>query len=174
MKRLFTLALLATGLMTGISAHAQEDKSKRVSPPVHVQQELKKGTIVTIDYSQPSVKGRSIGKDLEPKDGQVWRTGANEATVFETNTDININGKPLPAGKYSMFTLFEGNTVTIIFNKTWSQWGAFKYNSADDQLRVQTKVGNSSVMAEKMTIDITPDGKVLLLWGGKKVVFTID
>ena len=72
-------------------------------------------------------------------DGKVWRTGANEATVFETDKDVTIDGKKLPAGKYGLFTLFNGNDATIIFNKTWKQWGAFDYNEADDALRVPAK-----------------------------------
>src|ERR1700681_3934188 len=140
MKKLFTLALFATALMTGIQACAQtEDKSKRPSPPAKVTEKIKSGATISIDYSQPSVKGRTIGKDLEPMDGKVWRTGANEATVFETDKDLTIDGKKLPAGKYGLFTLFNGNDVTVIFNKTWNQWGAFKYKDTDDALRVKTK-----------------------------------
>ena len=100
MKKLFTMAMFATALMAGLQACAQqEDKSKRPSPPAIVTQKIKSGATISIDYSQPSVKGRTIGKDLEPMDGQVWRTGANEATVFETDKDVTIDGKKLPTGK---------------------------------------------------------------------------
>src|SRR5436190_17686837 len=87
------------------TSYGQADKSKRPSPPALVKQTLKSGATISIDYSQPSVKGRTIGKDLEPKDGAVWRTGANEATVFETDKDVKVNGKLLPAGKYGLFSL---------------------------------------------------------------------
>src|SRR5450631_4709434 len=112
MKKLLSIALLATGLMTAIHSTAQEkteDKSKRPSPPAKVTQKITSGATISIDYSQPSVKGRTIGKDLEPKDGEVWRTGANEATVFETDKDVTVGGKKLAAGKYGLFTLFNGN-----------------------------------------------------------------
>src|ERR1035437_3676395 len=117
MKKLLTIALLASGLMISTQgANAQnEDKSKRPSPPAKVSEKLKSGATIGIDYSQPSVKGRTIGKDLEPMEGKVWRTGANEATVFETDKDIMVNGKKLPAGKYGLFTIFSGNDVTVIF-----------------------------------------------------------
>lgn len=173
MKKLFTIALLAAGLMTGLSATAQNDKSKRPSPPAKASQELKSGALVTIDYSQPSVKGREIGKDLEPMEGKVWRTGANEATVFETNKDLTIMGKTLPAGKYGLFTIYNGQQVTVIFNKEWNQWGSSDYNEAQDQLRIATKVTPNPTPAEKMTFNISPEGMVTLDWGNKRLQFQV-
>ncbi|MEP6926751.1 MAG: DUF2911 domain-containing protein [Ginsengibacter sp.] len=175
MKKLFTVAMFATALMTGIHANAQdEDKSKRPSPPAKVTQKIKSGATLSIDYSQPSVKGRTIGKDLEPMDGEVWRTGANEATVFETDKDVTIDGKKLSAGKYALFSLFNGDNATVIFNKTWKQWGAFKYSEADDALRISTKNTTASSAAEKMTFKISPAGDVTLLWGNRKVDFSVN
>ncbi len=175
MKKILSIALIASGLLSSISSNAQatEDKSKRPSPPAKVTEKIKSGATITIDYSQPSVKGRTIGKDLEPMDGQVWRTGANEATVFETDKDVMVQGKKLPAGKYGLFTLFNGSDVTVIFNKTWKQWGAFKYQEADDALRVKATESKLSPPAEKMTFTISADGKVDLMWGDKKVEFTV-
>jgi hypothetical protein len=174
MKKLLGLALLATGLMasTAIRAQTDEDKSKRPSPPAIASQKIESGATIKIDYSQPSVKGRTIGKDIEPMDGQVWRTGANEATVFETDKDLTIQGKKLAAGKYGLFTLFIGDTATVIFNKTWKQWGAFKYNAADDALRVKADVTNVSSPSEKLTFSISPSGIIDLFWANKKVTFT--
>ena len=167
------MAMFATALMTGIQACAQEeDKSKRPSPPAKVTEKIKSGATISIDYSQPSVKGRTIGKDLEPMDGKVWRTGANEATVFETDKDVTIDGKKLPAGKYGLFTLFNGNDVTVIFNKTWKQWGT-KYNAADDVLHISSKYTTATTPTEKMTFKISPAGVVTLLWGNRKVDFTV-
>ncbi len=177
MKKLLTIILLTTGLMFGIHATAQqkgEDKSKRPSPPAKVSQKIKSGAVITIDYSQPSLKGRTIGKDVEPMEGKVWRTGANEATTFETDKEVNIQGSKLPAGKYGLFTIFNGDAVTIIFNKTWNQWGAFNYKEADDVLRINTRVINDSQPTEKMTFKIDESGLVTLLWGTKKVEFKIN
>lgn len=151
---------------------AQPDKSKRPSPPAVVSQKVGEVT-VSIDYSQPSVKGRTIGKDLEPKAGEVWRTGANEATVFEVDKDVMIEGKALPKGKYGLFTLVNGDEWTIIFNKTWKQWGAFKYKDADDQLRVTVKAVKANVSSEMMTFKIDETGKVNLFWGDIQVGFTV-
>lgn len=165
---------LAICLFAGLHSHAQQDKSKRPSPPALVTQEINSGAVISIDYSQPSVKGRTIGKDLEPKDGEVWRTGANEATVFETSKDITINGQTLPAGKYGLFTISGPSEWTIIFNKTWKQWGAFSYKKEDDALRVTTPAGKSAAFAEKMTFTIDKSGLVTLLWGDIKVSFTVQ
>ncbi len=176
MKKLMTIAILVSGMIASTSVKAQdtEDKSKRPSPPAKVSQKIASGATITIDYSQPSVKGRTIGKDLEPMAGQVWRTGANEATVFETDKDLTVDGKKLPAGKYGLFTIFNGEDATVIFNKTWKQWGAFKYNEANDALRVKADVENASAPSEKMTFMVSPDGKVDLMWGDKKMEFEVE
>ena len=100
MKRILSFAVLLTLFATTVNAQKKaEDKSKRPSPPARVTQKISSGATIIIDYSQPSIKGRTIGKDLEPMEGKVWRTGANEATVFETDKDVTIDGQKIPAGK---------------------------------------------------------------------------
>ncbi len=175
MKKLLSIALLISGVIASTSLKAQDsdDKSKRPSPPAKVTQKISSGATISIDYSQPSVKGRTIGKDLEPMDGQVWRTGANEATVFETDKDVMVEGNHLPAGKYGLFTLFSGDDVSVIFNKTWKQWGAFKYSEADDAFRVKATKSKLTTPSEKMTFTISPSGMVDLMWGDRKVEFSV-
>ena len=171
MKKLLGLGFLAGALLFGNACNSQEkkeDKSKRESPPAKVTQKITSGATVTIDYSQPSVKGRTIGKDVEPMDGKVWRTGANEATTFETDKELMIGDGKLPAGKYALFTIFNGNDVTVIFNKTWKQWGAFTYKEGDDVLRVKTKVTKASPPAEKLAFTAGSNA-ISLVWGDKKV-----
>jgi hypothetical protein len=129
---------------------------------------------VSVDYSQPSVKGRTIGKDLEPMDGKVWRTGANEATRFEVSKDVKVEGNELPAGKYGLFTISGAEEWTIIFNKTWDQWGAYSYKDADDVLRVKVKPGKTKEFAEKFTITIAKKGIVSLNWGDIRVDFKVE
>jgi uncharacterized lipoprotein YbaY len=172
MKYLFSFAVTSLLLVITITACAQNDKSKRPSPPAVVSQKVGDATI-TIHYSQPSLKGRTIGKEVEPKDGQLWRAGANEATVFETDKDIMVEGKPLPKGKYAFFTLNKGNDWILIFNKTWDQWGAYDYKAADDQLRVQVTAGISANDMEKLTYTIDDKGKVSLNWGSLQVSFMV-
>lgn len=170
MKKLFLLTLI-TGLITVLSASAQEDKSKRPSPPAKVSQTLASGAVVSIDYSQPSVKGRPMSQ-LTPA-GKVWRTGANEATVFETSKDVKIEGKSLPAGKYSLYSIPGDNEWIIIFNKTWKQWGTV-YKEADDALRVNVKPAKAAKFTEMMTFNIDKEGKVSLTWADTQVDFKVQ
>src|SRR6187399_832118 len=169
MKQLLFSAVLFLSLV----ACGQADKSKRPSPPAMAKETIKSGAVVSIDYSQPSVKGRTIGKDLEPMEGKVWRAGANEATVFEVSKDVKVEDQALPAGKYALFTIMNGNEWTIIFNKTAKQWGAFSYKEADDALRVKVKGGKTKDFSEKMTFVIDKKGKISLMWGDKQVDFKV-
>jgi hypothetical protein len=172
MKKFLMFSLIATTLLSSFKSTAQEDKSKRPSPPAKVSTTTNNGNTITIDYSQPSVKGRTIGKEIAPF-GKVWRTGANEATVFEISKDAKINGKPLPAGKYSLYSIPGEKNWTIIFNKTWNQWGT-EYKEGDDALRVVTQTGKAPSATEKMTFNVNKDGKVTLLWGNYAVNFTVS
>jgi hypothetical protein len=165
--------LFSAVLFLSLVACGQADKSKRPSPPAKATATLTGGAVVTIDYSQPSVKGRTIGTDLEPMDGKVWRAGANEATVFEVSKNVKIEDSVLPAGKYGLFTISNGDEWTIIFNKTWNQWGAFNYKEADDALRVKVKATKAKDSAEKLTYTVDKNGKVTLLWGDRKVEFKV-
>lgn len=166
------ILFLSTMVLMVTVACGQDDKSKRPSPPAKVSETISSGATVTIDYSQPSVKGRTIGKEIAPY-GEVWRTGANEATVFEVSKDVTVEGKPLPAGKYSLFTIPNENEWVIIFNKTWQQWGAYKYSDKEDALRVNVKPGKAPQPQEKMTFNIDKSGKVSLLWADKEVDFAV-
>lgn len=90
---------------------------------------------VTIDYHRPGVKGRKIWGGVVPY-GQVWRSGANEATTIAFSDDVTIDGKPLPKGTYSLHTIPGQAQWTVIFNKVAKQWGSFSYKEAEDALRV--------------------------------------
>lgn len=117
-----------------------------------------------------------MGKDIEPKQGQIWRAGANEATVFETSRDVKVEGQDLPAGKYALFMTDNGDDWTITFNKVWNTWGAYDYekNKAQDALQVKVKPGKSESSQEKLTYTISEDGKVSLLWGTTVVNFKVE
>jgi hypothetical protein len=165
--------LFSAALFLSLVACGQSDKSKRPSPPATAKETIASGAVISIDYSQPSVKGRTIGKDLEPMEGKVWRAGANEATVFEVSKDVKVEGQALPAGKYAFFTIMNGDEWTLIFNKTSSQWGAFSYKEADDALRVKVKAGKTKTFAEKLSYTVDKSGKVSLMWGDKQVDFKV-
>jgi hypothetical protein len=170
MKKLLLLSAIA---VSTLGVMAQADKSKRPSPPAKVTETTSKGITISIDYSQPAVKGREIGKEIAPY-GQVWRTGANEATVFEINKDVKIQGKSLPAGKYSLWSIPGKDEWTIIFNKKWNVWGTQYSGEGDDALRVTVKPGKAPQFTERMTFQIAKSGKVSLLWGNDEVDFNVQ
>ncbi|MCB0609429.1 MAG: DUF2911 domain-containing protein [Lewinella sp.] len=171
---LLLIAVFCFGLSAVLSA--QRDKSTRPSPPAQTNATLGDLTIA-IDYSQPSVKGREIWGGLVPY-GEVWRTGANEATTFEVNADVQIQGKTLPAGKYSLFSIPGEEEWVFIFNKVPNQWGAFKYNPADDVLRITAKPGKAPVFTEKMSFEVAAKGDrmawVNLIWADLAIGFGIE
>ena len=139
-------------------AHAQE---KKASPTETVSGKIN-GATITINYGSPSVKGRTIWGELVPY-GEVWRAGANEATTFATDKEITIEGKKLPAGKYAFFVIPEKDAATIIFNKEWKQWGAYKMDAKQEQLRVKVTPKKSASLTEKLTYKINKDN-VTLSW----------
>lgn len=131
-----TLVTLAAALAATAPAVASF-VPPRVSPQASVSQTI--GTTqITISYSRPSVKGRTIWGELVPYD-QVWRTGANEATTFAVTDDVTVNGSPLPAGTYSLATIPGKAEWTVIFNKERELWGMYQYKPENDALRIRVK-----------------------------------
>ncbi len=125
----------------------------------------------TIVYCRPSARGRVMIGGKEPF-GQVWRTGANAATTIEFDSDVLIEGKQLPKGKYSLFTIPGQTEWTIIFNKVDTQWGAYDYNANEDILRVNVPVQRPKAFIETFTI--TMDKRyVLLAWENYQVKFAV-
>lgn len=171
MKSLKSLAILMIAMLVAFSTTAQKDKSKRPSPPAQVSKSID-GTTVTIDYSQPSKRGREIFGGLE-KYGKVWRTGANETSWIELSDDVKVEGKKLAAGKYGLFTIPGEDEWTIIFNKKWDGWGAYEYSKDDDVLRVSVPSESLDNIVEKFTIDINDSGDVVLAWDKTQVAFSI-
>lgn len=170
MKKVLLLSAIA---LVTLGIKAQDDKSKRPSPPAKVTETTNSGAVITIDYSQPAVKGREIGKQIAPY-GKVWRTGANEATTFEVSKDVKVEGQALPAGKYALFTIPNKEEWVVIFNKTPNQWGAYKYAESDDALRVKIKPTKAPQFTERMTFNVDKSGKVSLLWGNEEIDFTVQ
>jgi hypothetical protein len=159
-------------------------------------------TDVTITYSRPGVKGRTIWGDPLPEQagtkaeatldnqntrpkgapivpwGHAWRTGANEATQFVVTDDVLINGQKLPAGSYSLHTIPTKNEWTIIFNSVANQWGSFDYDPAKDTLRVKVKPewGDHSKEWLEYWIDPINDNsaQVNIRWEKVRVPFTVE
>ncbi|HYL13574.1 MAG TPA: DUF2911 domain-containing protein [Terriglobales bacterium] len=156
MKKNF--AILVVFLLTfTLIAVAQQDKTKRPSPPASAQCKFPDGQTIKVDYSSPRAKSRKIFGGLVPY-GEVWRTGANEATTFITDTDLTIGGKEVPAGSYTIFTIPNQDKWTLIINKKTGEWGIpYKYE-ADELARVDMQVSKTPAPVENFTIDFDQMG----------------
>lgn len=144
-------ALLATILIALAAISVAQDKSKRPSPPAQAQCKFSDGKTITVDYSSPRMKGRKIYGDLVPY-GQVWRTGANDATTFVTTANLTIEGKDVPAGNYTIFTIPNPDKWTLIVNKKTGEWGIpYKYES-DELARVDMTGSKTPSPVENFTI----------------------
>ena len=176
--------MACVALCTAITAVAQptpniSDTAKRppiASPRDSIVATTTSGVTITMTYGSPAIKGRTIGKDLDPTEDSVWRAGANEATTFAVNKDVTIEGKKLPAGRYALFAIKHGNDWTLIFNKVWNTWGAYSYkqNMGQDALKIKVAQMNANTYNERLKYLISPDGKVHLFWGTMAVAFTVS
>lgn len=139
-----------------LTAAQEQDKSKRPSPPGTAEVTFADGKKVTIDYSRPSAKGRKVYGGLVPY-GQVWRTGANEATSLKTDTDLVIGGTTVPAGSYTLYTVPASGSWKLIINKQTGQWGT-NYEQGQDLARVDMNVTTVSQPVEQFTISFDKTG----------------
>src|SRR2546430_16061560 len=156
MLRKSTLLVLFTFVLCILSS-AQQDKSKRPSPPAQAQCKFSDGKTITVDYSSPRMKGRKIFGDLVPY-GEVWRTGANEATTFVTTASLTAEGKDIPAGNYTIFTVPTQDKWTLIVNKHTGEWGIpYKYES-EELARIPMQVSKTSAPVENFTISFDQSG----------------
>jgi len=148
---LFAIATLAPAQMS-----MAQDKSKRPSPAASAACKFSDGKTIKVDYSSPRAKGRKIfgtasEKALVPY-GEIWRTGANEATTFVTDANLKVGGKSLPAGSYTIFTIPNAGKWTLIINKKTAEWGIpYKYE-ADELARVDMQVSKTAAPVENFTI----------------------
>jgi hypothetical protein len=178
-KILSISTILLTVMLLGVlsvESYSQKKEEVRISPKASVKQTVG-FTNITIDYSRPGVKGRTIWGGLVPYNA-VWRAGANEATKITFSTDVKIDGKKLKAGNYSFFAIPGQKTWTLIFNKVADQWGAFEYNDVEDALRVEVTPMQNNCWQEWLayTISKSSDKKavVMLEWEKLKVPFNIE
>lgn len=186
-------------LSVGVSALAQVDLP-RPSQKASVMQRVGV-TDITITYSRPGVKGRKIWGDPLPEQakvtgeatldnqnerpagapivpwGHIWRTGANEATMFVVTDDVLINGQKLAAGSYSLHTIPNKDEWTIVFNGTANQWGSFNYDPAKDTLRVKAKPQMLEQSQEWLSFNFDPvtedSAQVNIRWEKINVPFTV-
>lgn len=111
--------------------------------------------IIKIVYSRPQKKGREIFGVME-KYATVWRVGANESTSIQFTRNVNIGGKKIKPGTYSLFAIPNENQWTIIVNKQTDRWGAFTYNELMDVVRVNVPVQKTSDVVEYLSMTFAP------------------
>lgn len=173
---IFLSLLLVAGLTMPTAAQERGNDEARVSPNAAVSQTI--GTTeVRITYGRPFVNDRTIFSDdgLVPY-GEVWRTGANEATTISFSSDVTVQGESLSAGTYSLYTIPNEDSWTIIFNENANQWGT-DYDESGDVLRVESTPESAS-HREMMTIlfeDVSEtSGTCVLHWADVRVPFEIS
>lgn len=175
--------LFSAASFSQITLPADANKKASVSEDIGI-------TTVKVNYSRPEVKGREgniWGKlvhygfaDLHYGTSKAapWRAGANENTTIEFSSDISIEGKPLPAGRYGFFIGMGVEKATLVFSKFSTAWGSFYYDSTYDALRVEVPVQKLNESVERLKYefsDQTPNSAVLSLqWERVKVPFTIS
>jgi len=162
MRKLLVLAVVlvvaVAAFATGVALHAQQDKSKRPSPPATAKCDLPGGKSITVDYSSPRLKGRHVGGEIAPY-GEVWRAGANEATTFVATADLMVGGQHVPAGSYTLFAIPNKEKWVLIVSKKTGEWGTPYPGAESDLVRTDMKVSANSSSVENFTIGFDKTGK---------------
>lgn len=200
----FSILFAATCAALYVQAQQQPVRVRPLypSPKASVMQTIGV-TDITITYSRPAMKGRTIFADApaemearakgeatldnqnERKAGEpivpynhLWRAGANDATVFQVTDDVLINGQPLKVGTYSLHAIPGKDEWTIIFNNDSGQWGSFTYDAKKDALRVKTKPQQVSENQEWLLYTFDPVSEnsttVNIRWEKVRVPFTVE
>jgi hypothetical protein len=171
-KTLLLSLVCALVLPLGLFAQAPKVDFPAASPACTLKQRVGL-TDFEIVYSRPGVKGRAIFGGIVPY-GQVWRTGANQATKITFSTPVKFNGTEIPAGTYGLFTIPGENEWTIILNTNAVQWGAYQYNEKADVARFKvTPFMLADTTLETFTIEfnrIKDESAVLNLVWDKTVI----
>ena len=169
-------AFLFAFLLVGMTAMAQQIQMPQASPSAKISQKVGL-TDVVVDYSRPSTKGRKIFGELVPF-GQVWRTGANGATVLTFSTEVSISGTKVPAGSYALYSIPGKSTWTMILSKNTKLWGAIGYDAKDDLLRFEASPSKTSRMYDSFEISFNKltdnSADLSIKWEQTRVDFNIQ
>lgn len=133
-------------------------------PVLKIQDKMNEPLIARVVYSRPQKNGRTLFGDLVSY-GKVWRLGANEATEIEFFKDVNITGKKVKKGRYTLYALVDTDKWTMILNKETDTWGAFKYDMSKDVLRIPVPVEKQAEITEAFSIEFekAPKGANLVI-----------
>jgi hypothetical protein len=156
MRRTIQLAKLLVLILLTPLAQAQMG-GRAASPPAKAACKFPDGRTIHIDYSSPRMRGRKIFGDLVPY-SEPWRVGANEATTFVLDGDVNVGGRPVPRGSYTLFALPNPDSWTLIISKQVGEWGIPYPGEQDDFVRVPMKVSKLPSPLENFTISFDQTG----------------
>lgn len=180
LRILFTL-LLCTLLFVSCKQKTKETETILEQPKTETSSKLPKKVLsphtstmgmvgdahIHIDYSSPGVRGRIIFGGLVGYNN-VWQAGAHMATWLETNKDLTIDGKVLPAGKYGFFTIPSKEDWTIMINKNWNQHGKDDYDEKDDVIRFKVTPIITDEITEHLEYKVNKlsetEGTISLAW----------
>lgn len=155
--------VLGVAMSTGV-AHAQKRTPDKLSPAENASCAFQDGKTITTSYSSPRMRGRKIfaADGLVPY-GKPWRAGAQEATTFETTANLEVDGKSVPAGNYTIFALPNADQWKLIISKKTGEWG-IPYPGEQYELgRYDMKVSSLPSPVENFTISYTPHGNTCTL-----------
>ncbi len=139
-------------ILAAVATHAfVQDKTQRPSPPAKAEWKFIDGKKITVEYSSPRMKGRKIYGSLVPF-GEVWRAGANEATTFVTDTNLEVGGKAVAAGNYTLFVIPDEHKWTLIVSNKTGEWGIPYPGESSDLMRADMKVSTLPAPVENFTI----------------------
>lgn len=184
MKRLITVAFCLMGFLITPEINAQDTTetlkdndgpnfSKLDVSPLDVAlfRDQNKEPLARVLYSRPQTRDREIFGKLVPY-GEVWRTGANEATEITLYQDMTVSGKKIKKGTYTLFTIPQKNEWTIILNNSTNIWGAYDYKVEKDIARITVPVKKSRTPIEALSMAFEPidnGAKLLIGWDDRYV-----
>ena len=181
MKSIITLLLLAFSLSIAAQKLPAVDKSVMDMsyypagyPVLKIQNKLTEPLVMRLIYSRPQLNGRNVFGELL-KLGEIWRIGANEATEIEFFKDITINNKKVKKGRYTLYCIPYNNKWTLIINKDTDVWGAFKYDSTKDIVRMDVPtVKNDNTESLTIIFEKSFSGaNMVMYWDDVKAVLPI-
>jgi len=172
MLKQWTMGIVCATVLVAVGFSQEARKSPHETASVTLN-----GKNVSISYGRPYLHGRkAVGGSLVPY-GEVWRTGADEATKLTTDADLMIGNLKVPRGSYALFTMPAKDRWTLVVNKTANQWGAFKYDQSQDLGRTELKLEQLSSPVEQFTITLTKrsenEAVLTLSWENTKASTTI-
>src|SRR5687768_18565249 len=169
-------ACLSFLVLIGLAAVSGAQEKPKIKPSQHgtVSQHIN-DTVITVDYNRPVARGRELFGKLVPF-GRIWCPCADDATTVEVSTDVKVEGQPLPAGKYSLWTEPHPERWTVMFNKNHAVWHT-RYPEGQDALRLQSTPRTGSHMETMAFYFPMVDGRkaeLVLHWGTVVVPMTIE